>query len=1111
MQIKKTSLLILTFLAAVTAAAESYSPNSVLSDGRWIKIKVTDTGVQRISHEMLRSWGFTNPERVAVYGYGSVEASMQLATAPDDIPPTPSCHTEGALYFYGESDLRVRPTSQKGIASYRNYYSYGSHYFLTEERPAAGITASPAESDSDYPVATTHTALKYYEPEEYNPVKGGALWYGSPVKNENMATVTFQIEDYAADGYVGYTAVGKNPVNSFVPLLQASGASLSGQGSSTIIKSSDGKEYYTAITQPNVVRFTPDGDTVDFSLGIPAAERANTSFLSLDAMWVLYSRHNRMPSDGTPLEMHLTNSATLEIDYSATGRVPVIWDVTAPLATARLQGDANSDSKLTVKVSVDSKTPHTLVAFDPASSQIATPTYEGVASNSNLHAMRGYDMVILTSPDMIPAAERIAAVHSLKQGLNVAVVDKAEVFNEFSSGSFTANSIRRFAAMLHSRDGRLKYMLLLGGANYDNRSVASDAGAYLPSYQMESVSNARNVAKALTCDMYFGMIDADLAPDLVTRTEPSTPREITVAVGRIPALVAGEAELMATKIERYMDDPSRAGNINRALVMADYGNSNQHTHSAESHASILGTHFPEMTLMKAYQEAFEKKSGEKANSTLSRFTRKAFAIGPAYVFYAGHGSSDNIFSDSFFNYNYISSLEHSSNPIVFMASCFPYSFDYTDRGLLTGMLIASDGPIAVTAPAREVYMTSNVYIADLFAEKLAECAEGATVGDVLRAALNDVLYNSMHIRTNALSYNLGGDPALPVGHHTYQAVITSDISGKGFVPGVPMTLSGEIRRTDGSVVTDFDGTITLELFDAPQTMESLTNSADDAEGRCELTLDHTLVATASAEVKGGRWTAQLTAPAVAETNKHNRLSLTATPSDGFDFASGMATVSIADIDPAASGADTTAPLITLSIENSVESLGAVETDRNPLLAVTVSDDISGICFSDAAVGGRLRVILDGSTNLSSISSLLKATSETSYSAVTRLPSLSNGRHTIEATVSDNAGNTTTETLEFIVAEAAMDGSLTMTSDVVSTEATFTVSHNLTSSPEMRLIIEDLAGNTLLSRPMTSPTFTWDLRDAAGNPIPDGHYTAYTVIKSHPRYGSTPRLRFTVIR
>lgn len=71
-----------TTLAATRAATLATTENSVLSSGRFVKIRVSDTGVYRITQAELRKMGFSNPDKVRIYGYGGYLLSEKFLRTP---------------------------------------------------------------------------------------------------------------------------------------------------------------------------------------------------------------------------------------------------------------------------------------------------------------------------------------------------------------------------------------------------------------------------------------------------------------------------------------------------------------------------------------------------------------------------------------------------------------------------------------------------------------------------------------------------------------------------------------------------------------------------------------------------------------------------------------------------------------------------------------------------------------------------------------------------------------------------------------------------------------------------------------------------------------------
>lgn len=67
--------------------------NSVLSDGKWVKVKTTGKGIHKIPYDKLKSWGFARPEAVNVYGNGGYKLTELLDEIPvDDLTKNRSWH-----------------------------------------------------------------------------------------------------------------------------------------------------------------------------------------------------------------------------------------------------------------------------------------------------------------------------------------------------------------------------------------------------------------------------------------------------------------------------------------------------------------------------------------------------------------------------------------------------------------------------------------------------------------------------------------------------------------------------------------------------------------------------------------------------------------------------------------------------------------------------------------------------------------------------------------------------------------------------------------------------------------------------------------------------------
>ena len=61
-------LLSFTTLLHAQDARSRYTSSSVLASGKWVKIYVTNAGVYQMTKSNLKSMGFSNPDKVRLYG-----------------------------------------------------------------------------------------------------------------------------------------------------------------------------------------------------------------------------------------------------------------------------------------------------------------------------------------------------------------------------------------------------------------------------------------------------------------------------------------------------------------------------------------------------------------------------------------------------------------------------------------------------------------------------------------------------------------------------------------------------------------------------------------------------------------------------------------------------------------------------------------------------------------------------------------------------------------------------------------------------------------------------------------------------------------------------------
>ena len=171
------------------------------------------------------------------------------------------------------------------------------------------------------------------------------------------------------------------------------------------------------------------------------------------------------------------------------------------------------------------------------------------------------------------------------------------------------------------------------------------------------------------------------------------------------------------------------------------------------------------------------------------------------------------------------------------------------------------------------------------------------------------------------------------------------------------------------------------------------------------------------------------------------------------------------------------------------------------LYIRASDDYS-FNSQAMAVGNTMSLMLDGGkttypyiTNYTTINDNGKALS------IEFPMDLQEGRHTLQYTVYDAAGNKATETISFLVGNET-NLELTVDEEPAMTDATFNASTTLSPMPDVTIKVLDNVGNLVWSTTTTNFPFTWNLTDNNGYRLPAGVYKFFGTYKGDTTYGGT---------
>ncbi len=1117
--------------------ASCFETTSVLDSGRWVKIKVTETGLHQITYDELRDMGFDDPELVAVYGYSGLALSSHRLTneIPDDLPPVPVYYAADKLVFYAEGDTRLTPVSGGGSSSStltyaaleRNFYSTYSVYYLTDELPAAG----PERLSAITTVKSNLTwgfAMENHSFEKENPGMTGPRFFGTSFVKEPVQTVDFALE--------GFTTVDKAN-----PMYNVNVAAQFNSSSTYKITLPSGE---TATSQ--MLRGTSSHDLsynamvdnyVDYNLQ-PSAEGKYSMTLDFSASPLGYAAIQNISAcyprsvDMTGLdELELVfkgMNANVEVAMQGAPAGVVAWDITDPLniKSFTIKERANNIRGFGYRTSHSSLAGgyNKVVAFNP-DGEFRSVEYIDEAENQNLHSMATPDMLILTTAELAPAARALADLHRDHHNMDVAVVIQNQVYNEFSAGNYHILGLRRFIKMLYERTpGKLQSLILMGAPTYDNRGLTMNNeeeshATYLPGFVNEAFEDCGHYSRAYTTDAYFGMLGED------TGTFDPLTKEININVGRIPAEKLEDAMLYVQKVDDYLNHVPSSAYPTKVLLMSDDGDANGHLKDAEAIGNIVRKYSPSSTLLRAYNSLYQMENGSALklrNLSIGMLTR-----GVGYWHYSGHAGVAGLTLDDLWPINVAKTTSYSVPPFTMLSACRTLYMDHRMPYLGYEMLFKRDGgSIAIVGALCEVYKDQNQVLAANVAEQFFSAKPGTTVGDVYRKAHNAAVNYSYSLSTvternklriNLQAFNLAGDPALPLRAPAYNIALNT-INGEtvpaqeeySIPSGQTVTISGTVTDADGNLSADFTGKGYISIFGGEKVMKVI--NADTAASRNEtVTLDEDQIYEGAFDIEGGSFTTELFLPAPTFPDAINRVALFAVDGDGEKIAmGGHVNINIGDF-PDDEIAESDVPVIEEMYLNSPSFSDGDIINSDPVLVARIAANNFGVVGSTTSLGRSAQLTLDGSRTFPMAASVLTPTSDGGATVRFPIDGITNGRHTLTLRVYNYLGEATSRSINFTMANVPAKGKLSVTEAPAAGQATIMLDHNIPTEPTGRLIVKDAKGHVVYTDADATFPYVWDLNDVNGKDVPNGRYLIEAFITGDGMYGATETTEFIIHR
>lgn len=820
MNIRTLVITLTMFVSAMiqtAAGVHQWADNSALNEGYWVKVALDANydGIYQISYSQLKSWGFTSPEKVGIYGFGGHELPEKFAIPhTDDLPEIAILHDSShqRILFYGQGTTSWSFYNDSILFVHRNNsYSNKAYYFLhAKEESPKSLTMQESATATGLPVVTTFEEHLLYEKDNVNLAEMGRELYGE-------SFIYTQLQRFALTS-------GSNPQWLGHTLLKGSASLTINFVASTSTRSSikvdvDNTTVGTFYIEKMTARYTTAYENT-FNAKLRGMNdltdpKVSLTFSTSDtdpkiARLNYIRMQGKCPLSASDKEAYMlwrsTEANKQQVQYEIEGLTPQmqIWDVTNPLNVTE-QKTSNGTfvpQQIGIREYAVVNTNHT--------SGFPSVSMAGIVSNQNLHGTSGANLVIVSAPGLMEQAQRLAQYRNTHDNLSVLVVTPEAIYNEYSSGTPDATAIRLFLKQMYDRqsnnalpaEAQLRYLLLLGDGTFDNRKNAL-SNFYLPTYMSE---NSLVETSSCTCDDYFGFLDDNEGGNTDNSNRYTITKDVLdIGIGRLPVHTNEEAENVISKIITYGENRNLGAWKNRLVFLGDDDKFDNSGHDSPnlhiSHCDDMVNYMQEQghhefVYQKIYLPAYQQITSAAGTEypDAKKELNEAMQQGALLINYAGHGAAANITHERMMTTSQAWELRMKKLPLWIFASCDVCRWDGSDTSMGEALLLnPNGGAIAVIGAARVVYASNNKVLNQGIIQHFCDRNEDGSyirLGDMMKLAKRKV-----GTEYNKLNYALLGDPSMSL---TYPG---QQIEVDGVTYDDKVTISGRILKA-GTQQTD---------------------------------------------------------------------------------------------------------------------------------------------------------------------------------------------------------------------------------------------------------------------------------------------------------------------
>ena len=1089
-------------LASSWSATSQYAAHSQLSSGRWVKIKVEQSGVYRLTASALADMGFTDPSKVSVHGYGGwiLDEDFSKGTYLDDVPAIPIWRDGESIYFYAKGPVKWEYNAyDRRFSHTNNPYSTAGYYFVTDATDVLNMETQ-ASVEGAVRQISTFDDYQVWETESVAVNESGRQLFGESFTTTTSRDFSFTVPGITQDdAIITMRFIAKT--SSRTPVTLEVGDERLNLSISAPVQ----YETYTAAVADSgsIVWRGEKNERVNMNVtyGKSGDENAHLDYIRFQMRRALRLYNSQTAFRSTDA---IGNVSRFQIgDASSSTIVFEITDTQAPkLVSTTLDG-----STLSFSISASSQL-REFVAFDK-NKLSNTPTLVGEINPQDLHGMELPNMVIIVPNAFTSQAERLAEEHRKRDGLKVAVINPEAIYNEFSSGMPEATAYRRMLKMFYDRStdtDALQYLLLFGDGAFDNRGLTHEwsqnsslLSNMLLTYQSENSINIYSY----TSDDYFGVLEDNSGRNLASD-------RMCIGIGRLPVRTYTEARAAVDKIISYMDNTLPGDWKNNITFMADDGSNADtdkqiHMRQANELAQIVQENYPEFRINKLYFDAYtkERTGGNASYPDVESNLQKQLRNGVMILNYVGHGNTTSLSDEHVVTQSAIQQYNYPYLPLWITATCDFTRFDALSTSAGESVFLnEKSGGIALFTTTRTVFSGNNANINRALINNLFEKDENGkhlTLGTIIRNAKQALSGDD-----NKLKFLLIGDPALRLAYPDYEIAVTKingtpiDEAGTPTIRALErVTVSGEVRTPSGVKDPQFSGLLDITVFDSQQTITTLDNFGTGTH--FTYTDYPNTLYIGNDSVQQGEFSFTFTVPKdISYSNDFGKMNLYAfNATDSIEAHGSFRDFRVGGTSDTGSD-DEAGPEIRYLYLNDTTFVDGGKVNATPLFVASLWD-ASGINITGSSIGHDMMLIIDNqvvkSYNLNDYYQL--SGEEGTGLVIFSIPELEPGVHTAEFKVWDVLNNSTTQTFSFEVVDDLEPQLIKLYAAPTPAreQVTFYLHHNLPESQlNVRIEVFDMAGRLRWNHEETGSSeafkayqLTWNLEGNNGTRLRPGIY------------------------